>query len=424
MNNLFLLIMTIITIPLGIYTHCGGNVGKIIILLIFSMQLFLTEKFKYTQGLLLLSLYLFIYVLYFIPYFYQGMDLSEWTEYQNSYYFNLTIYQFYIFYLGLCIGASYPMNENKRILINKISFESSPLNIFFYSILLLFIIKSVLNIGVNVLDSTNPYEAYIENLDNSSSLPLFAIVFIFILYVNIKNKYLKTLFLCICFSILLYHNITRGFRILIPIIILCIFISKFELKWKTSSLLIMFCLGFAGLILLNNLKNGDNFSLNTLFSEEGNNFILSHHADSLYGSACMNGVIIEGELTIIDRFKLLMGFILESIVPPSLLPIDMKYPLFINELTITGGGGLCPTGCYVMGGYPLTLLFPILYVRFINYCYKEDISPYIKFAGIITLILFPRWISYDFHVILRIPIIACTILFLLSKLKSEELFCE
>lgn len=424
MNNLFVLILTIISIPLGIYTHNEGDVGKIIVLLIFFMQLYLIKRFKYSQGLLLLSLYLFIYVLYFIPYFFQGLDLSEWTEYQNRYYFSLSLYQFYIFYLGLCIGASYPINENKSTLITDLSFKVTPLNNFFFCIALFIVIKAVLNIGQNVLNSSNPYEAYIGNLDNSNSLPLFAIIFVLVFYICIKKKLLKTFFLTIFFLILLYHNITRGFRILIPIIILAIFLIKFELKWKTRTLLIMFCIGFIGLILLNNLKNGDSFSFNTLFSEEGDDYVLSHHADSLYGSACMNGVIQENKLILFDRIKLLIGFILEAVIPPSFLPIEMKYPLFINEMTITGGGGLCPIGCYVMGGYFFTLLFPICYVRFIDYCYKENINPYIKLIGITTLILFPRWISYDFHVILRIPIIACFITFIASKIKLEKLFCE
>ena len=388
------------------------------------MQIYLIKRFKYVQPLLLFSLYLFFYFIYFIPYFYQSLDLSEWTAFQNEFYHSLTLYQFYLFFLGMSLAASYPMNPQKKCLIKSLRFETSPLNSLFYILFLFIVIYLVFKIGENVLNTDNPYEAYMENLDESSSLPLFATLFLFLSYLIIPSKIARNIFLAIFSCILLYHNITRGFRIIIPTLFLLVFLIYFELKWKTNTILLMFFLGFCGLVFLNNLKNGDVFSFSTIFSETGSDFILSHHADSLYGSACMNGLVVQGKVSFFERFQLLVGFLAESIIPPSLLPLSMKYPLFVNEYTITGGGGLCITGCYLMGGNIITLIFPFMLVRFIGYCYSEKVNKYICLICSIIIILFPRWASYDFHVMLRFPILGCILIWILNKIRLEEFFCR
>lgn len=423
-SHSFLLFLVLITIPLGIMTNNGGDTYQIIIPAIICMQFYLIRKLQNVQPLLLLSIYIFYYFIYFIPYFYQGLVLSQWLEFQKKLYFSITLYQFYLFYLGMSLGASYSINPNRNKLIDFLRFKTTPLNSFIYIILLCAIISLVFKIGENVLNTDNPYEAYMDNLNESSSLPLFATLFLFLSYLIIPNKTTRTILLLLFSCILLYHNITRGFRIIIPTLFLLIFLVYFDLKWKTRTIILLFFIGFCGLIFLNNLKNGDSFSFATLFTEPGNDFILSHHADSLYASACMNGLVEQNQISFIDRFLLTCGFFLESIIPPSFLPLSMKYPLFISNYTMTGGGGLCITGCYLMGGNFFTIVFPFLLTRFIAFCYSGNANKYICLIGAVIIILFPRWASYDFHVILRLPILACLIMWGLYKIKSEPLFCR
>ena len=69
-SHLFLLFLSLITIPLGILTYNEGCVYPIIIPAVICMQIYLIKRFKYVQPLLLFSLYLFFYFIYFISYFY------------------------------------------------------------------------------------------------------------------------------------------------------------------------------------------------------------------------------------------------------------------------------------------------------------------------------------------------------------------
>lgn len=159
-----------------------------------------------------------------------------------------------------------------------------------------------------------------------------------------------------------------------------------------------------------------------MFSEGDGDYILSHHADNLYGAAAMNGVWRDGLLSIWDRILLTIGFPLEAIIPPVILPLCMKYPLFIAQYTTIGGGGLVPTGCYLMWGYLGTFLFPFGLIRFIAYIYTGNGGKYLRLIGLVVMVFCFHWTSYDFHVILRFPLYACIVLYLAGKINTTGLF--
>ncbi|UVS51298.1 hypothetical protein NXY23_12100 [Bacteroides thetaiotaomicron] len=103
-------LLLIISIPLGVLTQGGVDTYWVIIPLVFLMQGYLIFCFKNTQMLIILTLYVFIYFLYLLPYFYGGIQLSQYSQFQNRLYFSNILFLFYLFYAGLLLASKKRLN--------------------------------------------------------------------------------------------------------------------------------------------------------------------------------------------------------------------------------------------------------------------------------------------------------------------------
>lgn len=193
-----------------------------------------------------------------------------------------------------------------------------------------------------------------------------------------------------------------------------IFSFYFDNKIKIRSLLLLFIAGFLVLVFINALKMNMNFQAQNILSEGGDNdFIISHHAYNLYVASAGIGLVKQDIITFWDRVMLNIGFVAETLVPPSWLSNNFKYPHIITNFLSTGGGGLCIVGAYLMWGYVGVICFGYLLGCFICSSYKKNSSLQALICSVL-LVFFPRWISYDFHIILRFSFLALVLYFVLS----------
>lgn len=174
-------IFLLAAIPLGVFTSGGMPTYRIIVPAVILMQFYLIRCFRNVQMLMILTLYLQIYFLYLVPYFYFGTELSQYSEFQNPVYFGKIAFLFYLFYTGLVCSARKPFNPSRIALCRLIRITTPRYKQVLYLLFLFVALGLVLRQGQNVLTAeVDSYGVYIENLDNTNSLPLFYILFLMI----------------------------------------------------------------------------------------------------------------------------------------------------------------------------------------------------------------------------------------------------
>lgn len=405
-----------LTIPLGLLTEMGVHTHIAIVPLVVLMQALILRVFKNTQSIILLSLYVFLYFLYLLPYFYGGMNLGPYTQYQRDNLYCVVAFLFYLYYLGTLLAYKCRAKDvNKRLLENYSLRIPGTKRAIFYIVFFVLLLGTLAQ-GQNVLVvSDGTYETYQDNLDSINSMPLYTILFLVFLYpvLNKKSKSYSLLWLFLV-VILSFFCITRGLRIVLAPLFFFLFLIYLEGRIKNKILYIIMAIGYSIFILANILKMNMEFQFNMLFSEGDDSYILSHHAEILYGAAAGIGLIQDGIVSVFQRLILNITYILEIVVPPSWFPDMYKFPHIITSNTTIGGGGLCIIASFYMWGYIGVLLFGFLLTRFICNSYRSN-NPVRILLCIIVLVFSPRWISYDFNNLLRFPFIGILVYYVFFK---------
>lgn len=395
-----------------VITLIGMDFYGIMIPATFILFVYLLNKYAKHQIFLIIFIYIFVYFWYLCIYFYTGRQLSQHFLYQRRLYFNKILLLFYLFFLGFAFSVPFIKDRRKQIALygNLFNFSNAKRNIFIiFCLILLFL---TFRMGANIFQSKNLYKAYVENIHNTSALPFIFLVFCFI-YMLIKhnNKYIVLFFVCAY----TYFCITRGMRIPLVPVWIAFYLRYFENKIGN---IFLYALTFAGLILLlvmGNIKAG--IELTSLFSTDyGNTYILSHHADELYGVAAGYGLIDSNIITGFDRLKAGASFFLQMIIPPSFFSDSLRFPQIITSNARTGGGGLVMFGAYLFWGYGGVVLFSFIFSRMVISAYGSKNKLFLLWI-FITLAFSCNWISYDFLNILRFPFLACIIVLCYKSVK-------
>lgn len=358
-----------------------------------------------------------LYLVYLFPYFYFGYNLSEYTKYQRVEYFNIVAYLFLLFFSGMYFGGKPPADRIN--LLSTIRIESSKSKKVIYLFGLVALLFMTLRQGQNVIGVENSYQAYRANLESTNSMPLILVLYLIFFLPIMGRRYTKLFYFASIIAGL--FCITRGMRMVLAPICLLVYAQLFENKVSNRKLLILFILVFLTFIAINALKMSMDFNLKSALSEGTDNYIISHHADNLYIGATSVGLVKNGTITFFDRILLNIGFISEAVVPPTFLPDTMKFPHIVNILESTGGGGLFLVGGYLMWGYWGLFLFGLLISHII--CYGESPDNHnnlVKVCTVVICVFFPRWMSYDFHVILRFTFFATIIYLFFNAWKKHS----
>lgn len=409
----FGLLLALFALPLWVTSEAGWDTFYYTVPLVCLMQAYLVVRLRNAQMLLILTLYAFLYFSYLIPYFYNGSQLSEHREYQSYPLFCQVLYLFYLFYAGLTLSAARDFNPHKIRLRDTIRIECEPWKQVLFVVFLFAVFAMVIRQGTNVLGAENPYQAYMENLESNSALPMFMLLFMFFTYFVVSSKAVRRVIYTVLFAGLLYYSVTRGYRVLLAPLGFIFFLLFLDGRIHVRWIVVGVVAAYVSMLGVNAMKMGDKFEWGKLFSEQ-EEFILSHHADNLYVSAAAIGLVEEGKIDFTDRVRLNMGFFAESVVPATYLPLDMKYPLIISARTTNGGGGLCLAGAYMMWGYAGVLLFGFLLGEFIRRSYLSGYMLW-RLLAMVVLLYSANWFSYDFHVILRFSVFAWVIYYLLKR---------
>ena len=411
-------------VPLWVYNLAGGAIEWCCMPLLVLLQIGLIYRFRTMQPLLVLSIYLFIYALYLFPHFLSGARLSEWWAYQDTHYFRQVLLQFYVFYVGMAVGALAPMNPERHRLIDLQTIHVSQGTALCFTLVVCGLVALTYRSGVNVLVADNPYHAYVENGKSGSFITMMAIIATVSVGVVLRGRRVGKMVMTVLFLILIYYMVTRGYRILLTTVIMGCFLLYFELRFKTRTILLGCVLGVVLFLLLNIAKGGAELEWESLFNAGSGEVILSHHADNLYGTAAMNGLYENGSIDIIHRLWMGLAWFSHALIPPSMTPQMVRVPQFVTLFTSIGGGGLAPVICWLYWGYIGCFLFPFLLVRWISDVYQNRKGRYQRLAVFMVLMTGCNWLSYDFHSVLRLPVLACMICWIATKVDMGWLFID
>ena len=163
-------------VPLWGFNLVGGAIEWCCMPLLVLLQLGLIYRFRHMQPLLILSIYLCIYALYLIPHFFGGARLSEWWVYQDTHYFRQVLLQFYVFYVGLAVGALGALNPERRRLLDAQTVTVSPGTAICLTLGVCALLALTYRSGANVLTADNPYQAYVENGKSGSFVIMLTII--------------------------------------------------------------------------------------------------------------------------------------------------------------------------------------------------------------------------------------------------------
>lgn len=411
-------------VPLWVFNLVGGAIEWCCMPLLVLLQIGLIYRFRNIQPLLILSIYLCIYALYMIPHFWGGARLSEWWAFQDTHLFRQVLLQFYVFYVGLAVGALAPMNPERRRLIDLQTIRVSQGTAICFTLVVCVLIALTYRSGVNVLVADNPYHAYVENGSSGSFVIMVAIIATVSLGVLLRRSRGGKTVMTLLFLILVYYMVTRGYRILLTTVVMGCFLLYFDLKFKTRTILLGCGLAVVGFLLLNIAKGGASLEWDSLFNTGSEDVILSHHADNLYGTAAMNGLYENGSIDIIHRMWMGLAWFSHALIPPSMTPEMVRVPQFVKLYTPIGGGSLAPVICWLYWGYIGCFLFPLLLVRWIATIYQDRGGGFWRLAAFMALVTGCNWLSYDFHSVLRLPMLACILCWVATKVDMGWLFID
>lgn len=358
---------------------------------------------------LLIQIYVLLYLLYFYPYLFSGSQLSEHTFYGKFFLYQKVCLCFFYFYFGFFIV--FP--ASKKLEGEYPLYNLNTLQVCIIYLLIIFLLYKTFKIGSNIFSGGSlggAYSAYMKNLKESSVIPLLFVVVLTIYAYSNNSKKIVVYLLALCY---MFFCLTRGFRITMLPVVLLVFLRYYNNKLKPAFFFLFVAIGFCAMIMMNAMKNNESFAV--IPHDE---IIISHHADELYGSAASFGLIQDGFIDFFDRVKLNIGLLLQSIILPSKFPDKMRLPQVVTSQTTTGGGGLIVSSLYILFGFLGNVFFPYVLVSFINVAEKSK-NVFLKLFEYCIFVFCLNWISYDFHVILRMPMMACLIVWMLRNLKGR-----
>ena len=418
LNYSFLSFLFLVFFPLFVlFSECEVIFYPVIIPLICILIVINFMAYKNVQVMTIIILYLSIYFFYMLPYFYKNIRLSQYTLYNNQLNFQKVLLMFYIFYTGLLFPLKSIINPEKCKLVDKINILSDIYIRFLLFCGVVFLLFIALRQGQNIFKVNNYYEAYRNNLQVMGGATLFSIIPIFILgCCYSKNKRKRFLVVFIFSAVFCLYAVSRGTRMVIVPYVMLIFILCFDRVFSNKIIIIITFTGFLVLLSLNLIKAGIKITPTNLFSEGNSEFIISHHADMDYIACSVFGLLEEERIPWGVRISSNIGTLLESFIPPKMLPETWKYPHVIASLLPNGGGCLFFVILYLsFFGYTGIFLFGCLLGFFINKCYEKNTSLDIIIFIVMIFIFAIRWMSYDFHVILRLPVYTLIVVIVLGS---------
>lgn len=398
--------------------------GYIVTILINIIAIYILRFFP---PLLIILLFNILFYIYAIPHFFFNIPIgnispSEGLPYLTQVLWGVALFiSVFMMWVG-SVKKIDTLNISFMRMVSKLRLPKSP--VIFNSLVAAILVSTLFGVrGMVVIDVEDGYSRYIENLQSASGLQEYLLVLFFISGAMIKKRFQKFLWYVVL-TIFIVKLSLIGLRIVgLMGILLGLWFSGIRMTFKKT--LLIFLSGFFLMTLIGMLKNGAFDLMNILFEVNGDNLV-SHHGNVLWASTTMIQLIDEGVINLSIRLDLLIYYLLNTLVPSRILQeLFGQFYLgsWLQDNAYSSGGGHAATYAYVAGGS----CGIVLVASFWGFAFKTAASNNVTTGAIffrclflMTLITFPRWISYDIgNFLFRLPIYAAVLAVFLTAFKTN-----
>ena len=364
-----------------------------------------------------MSLFNFLFVLYAVPHIFFGVDIVNMPIEEGRVFLAQVLWQIGLMLVVMTLWLS----KAARASLGR----SSPVGLFesvyrpkaaavFYALMLIILIAVLFFIkGDIIYGGEDSYIRYAENLRSVSGLPEYLLVLFFLSALLRRNGLQKAVWyiVLLIFSIKVF---LLGFRItLLMSSLLALWFSG--VKLSPARLITVFIFGFFMFSILGLLKTRVDFDfiLSGLFFEMQNGNLVSHHGNVLWASSVILELLHNGYIDLYQRLDFLFFLIINTLVPSSVIPklTGTDRPSdWLQALAPTGGGVHAATFAYLtMGVFGVVLISSYFGAAGALALSRRRglLIDAIRCWFLMTLVTFPRWISYDIgNFLFRLPIYA------------------
>ncbi|BEI56506.1 hypothetical protein GCM10007041_26790 [Butyricimonas faecihominis] len=354
------------------------------------------------QVPMLMFIFMFTYNVHYL-YNWAGIQLSPYEQFQSMEYYGISAMLNLLVFAGVILVVR--LNGNKTRERTTFSFlkEKEKSFVWFWvcvavCILILYYLQRQ---GTNLLFAEGDlYDLYRENLESISGFAVYFYIFFFLLFIY-RPSPIYNIVIGFILAWYLLFALSRGTRMLMVPPVLIFFFYFFENKFKSSWIIIFSTIGLFLLRIIDRFKN----NLPLLGgNEERGDILINNQSELLYGGNAVIGSVREIFISVVDRIELLGGYLITCILPPSLVPENMKYPHYLGTIHVDfGGGGIIVFAFYVILGMIGPFLLGMYLGGTINYVY-ESRRPnyYVMLFFVLSFFMITRWYSYDPNLLFRL----------------------
>lgn len=382
------------------------------------VNLVLIYRARFQKVIFLMFAFFFMYSYSLLPYFWQGIDIAVYTDYNNPESFGnalkihlLLFITFYCFYN--------PKKKDLYIKDNIIFYDYK--TVFWVNSVILFFLIFLGKSGNSFLDGgygTNQVEV-VGGLSVYEYSPLFLLLgFIF----SGNDKFKQKILLFFAF-IYMFKSLMFGGRIetLQTMILLFIFWGekKVSLKMILTVLVIAYFLGevvnkIRGNPLL--LIEGNYAEMFNVLDFSDREIIISNQGDVWYASTRLVGLVKDDIISFGDRLYSFLNWILSLFLPGRFVDPIANLANYLSDIYSTGGGGLISAYFYTWLSYPGVILIGLFISTILNKAYISK-NNYLTLYSIMVFITFPRWFAYNPITMFKLSIYVLPLFFLYKNVK-------
>lgn len=350
---------------------------------------------------MVIFIFMFTYNFHYI-YNWLGIQLSPYEQFQKMDYYNISAMLNLLFFAGVISIMKINGNKDQKRSAFSVIKDKENSTIFFSicAVCCLLILFYLQRQGTNLLFAEGElYDIYKDNLESIGGAAVYFYIFFFLLFVYRYSPYCNIIIVLILGWYLLFA-LSRGTRALIVPPLLIFFFYYFENRFRSSWIIVFSMLGLFLLKVMDRFKN----NLPLFGGEEANKILINNQSELLYGGNVMIGSVQEIMINMVDRLELLGGYLMTCILPPALLPDNLKFPHYLLSLHLEfGGGGIIVFVFYVILGICGPFILG-LYLGFsVNYVYeRKKPNHYAVLFFILSFFMITRWYSYDSNLLFRL----------------------
>ena len=376
---------------------------------------------RFFPPLTVVLLFNYLFFIYGIPHIFFNFSLNAMSHYIASKYLTQIYWMISLFLSVLILQISYIPKYHKKLtsyheLSRQLAFPKSPLLFMMLASISYYAIVWGIQ-GVFILGKGYGYAAYIQNLQSTSGIPEYLLIVFFLGALCAK----KPLFRAIWFGLLLFFIIKTsliGLRVVTMMGgLLALWFSGIRINFKRT--LIWFPVFFLLFSFIGVLKNVTSISweelIPNLLYEVHGDIIVSHHTNVLWSSVSMLYLIDVGILDAYQRINVLLYFLMNMIIPSGILQKSWQPFIgsWLQEQGYSSGGGHIVAFAFLSGGIFFVIFIGFFFGALLRNAVSHRsnlLSQFFRCWFMMTIITFPRWISYDLgNSFFRLPIYASVI---------------